>query len=124
MKHGGRKDVTKRSRDLRKSMSPTERRLWAVLKTSPGEHRFRKQHPCERFTLNFFCPARGLVVEVDGESHNRGDRPQRDIDRDVRTAELGFATLRIPAVEVLRNLEGVIRLVIATADERPLLFKS
>lgn len=124
MRFGGRKDVTQRSRALRKQMSPTEWRLWRVLKTSPGAHRFRKQHPCEEYTLDFFCAARGLVIEVDGESHNRGNRPACDVERDARLAELGLATLRIPAVEVSRNLEGVALHIVTTADERPLLFSA
>ena len=105
-------------------MSPAERRLWNVLKTSPGGHRCRKQHPCEAFTLDFFCPARGLVVEVDGEAHNRGDRPERDIRRDARVLELGYMTLRIPAIELLRDLEVVVRYIVQTADDRPLRFET
>ena len=95
-----------------------------MLKTSPGGHRFRKQHPCEQFTLDFFCPARGLIVEVDGEAHNRGNRPERDVRRDARTAELGFLTVWMPAVEVLRNLEGVVQRIVWEADQRTLLFRS
>jgi very-short-patch-repair endonuclease len=122
VKHGGREDTKRRSRALRKRMSPAERRLWNVLKTSPGGHRFRKQHPCEQFTLDFFCPVRTLVVEVDGESHSRGDRPALDALRDARCAELGFATLRVPAIELLRNLDGVLQHIIAVAESRPSSF--
>lgn len=105
-------------------MSPAERRLWNVLKTNPGGHRFRKQHPCEQFTLDFFCPARALVIEVDGESHNRGNRPALDVARDKRCAELGYATIRIPALELLKDLEAVVLHIIHAADQRPLLFGS
>ena len=124
MKHGGREDAKRRSRALRRNMSPAERRLWNVLKTSPGGHRFRKQHPFEEFTLDFFCPARGLVVEVDGEAYNRGDRPERDMRRDARILELGCLTLHIPAIELLRDLDAAVGYIVATANGRPLRFQS
>lgn len=82
MKHGHRRDVRDRSRALRKAMTPTERRLWRVLRGRPNDLRFRKQHPCGPYTLDFFCPAVGLVVEVDGENHARGTQPEHDARRD------------------------------------------
>ena len=119
MRHGGRPEVKKRSCKLRKAMSPTEIRLWNVLRRNRDFH-FRKQHSCGPFTLDFFCASRGLVVEVDGESHNRGDRPGRDVARDAWLREEGFLTLRIAAIEVLRNLEGVLTHILDIAAGRPL----
>ncbi|WP_419809755.1 endonuclease domain-containing protein [Sphingomonas sp.] len=115
MRHGGKAEVTKRSRDLRKVMSPTEVRLWNVLRRNRELH-VRKQHPCGAFTLDFFVASRGLVIEVDGESHNRGDRPERDIARDAWLASQGLTTLRIPAIEVLRNLDGVLTQILTAAS--------
>lgn len=119
MRHGGRDDVKRRSRTLRKAMSPTELRLWSVLRRD-REYHFRKQHSCDDFSLDFFCASRGLVVEVDGEHHNRGDRPQRDLAKDAWLAEQGFVTLRISAIEVLHNLEGVLTHILTAAADRPL----
>ena len=44
-----------------------------------------------------------LGIEVDGEAHDRGDRPQRDASRDAHLESMGFTMLRIPAREVLGN---------------------
>ena len=122
MKHGHRSDTKARSRALRKEMSPAERRLWSILKARPDGFRFRKQHPCGPYTLDFFCPSRALVVEVDGQAHGHGDRPARDEARDGWLAEQGLLTLRIPAIELVRDLDAVIRYIIATAESRPALF--
>ncbi len=100
-------------------MTVPELKLWNVLRERPGGFRFRKQHPLgENLSLDFFCHAARLCVEVDGEAHNRGDRPQRDDRRDALLASFGIETLRLTAVDVLRNLEGVVQAVVHRAAER------
>jgi very-short-patch-repair endonuclease len=89
-------------------MSPAERLLWWALKDRPRGFKFRKQCPQGPFSLDFACLEARVAIEVDGEGHDRGDRPQRDERRDRYLAQHGFATMRIPAAEVFRNLEGVV----------------
>jgi very-short-patch-repair endonuclease len=89
-------------------MSLPEVALWAVLRKQAQGFRWRRQHPAGRYVADFFCHAAQLVVEVDGEAHERGDAPTRDVSRDAWFAEQGILVLRIPAREVLRNLEGVV----------------
>ncbi len=89
-------------------MSLPEVLLWQQLRQRPGAFRFRKQFPLEHYSLDFACLEARLCVEVDGEAHDRGDRPERDESRDRRLKELGFVTMRIPAREVLGNMEGVL----------------
>ena len=101
-------ETVKRARKLRREMSLPEVLLWQQLRQRPGGFRFRKQCPQEWFVLDFACMEARLCVEVDGEAHDRGDRPDRDEKRDRRLRELGFVTMRIPAREVLGNMEGVV----------------
>ncbi|HEX9932941.1 MAG TPA: endonuclease domain-containing protein [Allosphingosinicella sp.] len=110
----------KRARQLRKEMSLPEVLLWMELQKRPGGHKFRKQVPQHPFTLDFACLKARLCIEVDGESHNRGSRPETDSMRDRVLAERGFRTMRLPAREVLNNLEGcVIAIVAACGDGGP-----
>ncbi len=101
-------------------MTPPERRLWRALRERPSDLRFRKQHPCGPYTLDFFCPGVGLVVEVDGEGHGRGTQPVHDARRDAWLSAQDFTVLRIPAIELLRDLDAVIRHIVATAGSLPL----
>jgi very-short-patch-repair endonuclease len=55
---------------------------------------------------------------VDGEAHGFGERPERDAARDSWLATQGVTTLRIPATEVLGNLEGVVAHIIANVEAR------
>ena len=64
--------------------------------------------------LDFFCPARRLAIEVDGEIHDRGNRPSRDEARDAWLVTQGVRVLRTPARDVLRDLDAVIRHIEAT----------
>ena len=116
----GPRSTIEQSRRLRKEMSPAEWRLWRALQTRPGGLKFRKQHPAGPFTADFFCHKASLVVEVDGQAHDRDDRPERDKWRDAWFVERRFKVLRIPAREVLINLDGVVAGIVArAADDRP-----
>jgi very-short-patch-repair endonuclease len=106
----------KRARALRKDMSLPEVLLWVQLQKRPGGHKFRKQVPQTPYTLDFACLKVRLCIEVDGEAHNRGDHPQKDKVRDRILAEQGFRTMRLPAYEVLNNMEGCIRTIVAECD--------
>jgi very-short-patch-repair endonuclease len=101
-------DTVHRARRLRKTMSLPEVLLWKQLKLRPSGFKFRKQHPAGFYVLDFFCVEVKLAIEVDGEAHNRGDQPAFDEARDRQLHAHGIATLRVPAVEVLNNLEGVL----------------
>ncbi|HEX2765007.1 MAG TPA: DUF559 domain-containing protein [Allosphingosinicella sp.] len=98
----------RRARELRRSMSLPEVLLWQELRRQQTGFRWRKQHPAGPYDLDFYCHAAKLCVEVDGEGHDRGDRPHRDLRRDRWLEAQGIITLRVPAVEVLNNLEGVL----------------
>ena len=115
----GPKETIKRARKLRRDMSLPEVLLWRELRKRPGGMKFRKQHPAGPYAADFFCHEARLVVEIDGDAHDRGDRPERDAARDAWFAERRFAVMRIPAREVLGNLEGVIRGIVAGAVENP-----
>ncbi|WP_375427608.1 endonuclease domain-containing protein [uncultured Sphingomonas sp.] len=106
----------RRARRLRREMSLPEILLWRELRRH--ELRFRKQHPAGPYTLDFFCAPARLVIEVDGEAHGRGDRPERDAVRDAWLRARGVDVLRVPASAVLRDLDAVVRYVIAEAGAR------
>ena len=111
------KDV-KQARADRKKMSLPEVLLWQALRKGPGGFKFRRQNPQLGYRLDFACLEARLAVEVDSEAHSRGNRPARDAVRDRRLAEIGFSTLRIPAIEILKDLDFVITGIVATCRER------
>ncbi len=59
------------AKKLRANTTPHERILWRALKELPieGTH-FRRQAPIGPYVVDFFCPAKRLIVELDGGHHN------------------------------------------------------
>jgi very-short-patch-repair endonuclease len=96
--------LRQRARAMRNNPTEPEKRLWMALRSSRFEgFKFRRQDVIGFRIVDFFCPARGVVVEVDGHTHDA------DIDaaRDARLLrEVGFVTLRFTNDDVMRNLEG------------------
>jgi very-short-patch-repair endonuclease len=105
---------TRLARQLRRKATDAEQRLWFALRDAHFSWRFRRQHPIGKFVADFACPARKLVVELDGGQH--ADRVNEDA---IRTAELGrygYRVLRFWNNDVLTNTDGVLQ-VIGTALE-------
>ena len=67
------------ARRLRRNMTPAEQKLWGALRNRQLDGlKFRPQHPMGAFILDFWCPARKLVVEVDGGVHKNPQFAIRD----------------------------------------------
>jgi very-short-patch-repair endonuclease len=94
-------------------MSPPEAALWRVLRIRPDGIKFRRQHPVGPFVVDFYCPSAKLVVEIDGEVHDMGDKPERDEDRDRWLEEYGFRVLRIPARDLAGDIEPTVRMILS-----------
>jgi very-short-patch-repair endonuclease len=62
-------------------MSLPEVLLWRELRKRAAGVRFRRQHAIGAYVADFYCPEAKLVVEIDGISHDMGDRPERDEQR-------------------------------------------
>ncbi len=92
--------------------------LWQALRKQPNRLKFRRQHASGVYILDFFCSDARLAIEVDGEAHNWGDRPQRDKARDAWLRAAGVETLRIPATELLKDADAVFRWIFAEAEAR------
>ena len=58
-----------------------------------------------------------LAVEIDGMSHDLGDRPQRDASRDARLKARGLTVMRIAALEAMRDADEVAEAIVRTATE-------
>jgi very-short-patch-repair endonuclease len=100
------------ARQLRKSMTPQEVKLWVQLRALRQQgHHFRRQVPKGRYILDFACLRSGLIIEVDGAQHGFDANTLRDTRRDRYLAERGFRTLRFWNNEIDENLDGVIETI-------------
>jgi len=107
-----------RAKSLRQAMSLPEVLLWNALRDQTNGLKFRRQHPSGPYVADFYCHQARMIVEVDGEAHNRGDAPQSDAIRDAWFAERGIHVLRIPAIAILNDLDTAVAGVKVMAKER------
>jgi very-short-patch-repair endonuclease len=110
--------VVARAKALRRAMTLPDILLWDVLRGRGAGPRFRHQHSAGPYVLDFYCPESALCIEVDGKAHDMGANPQRDGTRDAWLGLRGIKTVRIPAAEILRDLEPVIILIQQECDAR------
>jgi very-short-patch-repair endonuclease len=109
--------TTIRARALRNGDSAAERAMWAVLKGRQlAGYKFTRQLPIGPYFADFVCPARGLVLEIDGSQHQ--ERASFDRARDEYMINAGYAVFRVPAGTVLSNREGVCDSLLAVLDGR------
>jgi very-short-patch-repair endonuclease len=98
-------------------MSLPEVLLWQALRQRPNGLKFRRQFPTNRITTDFACLSHRLIIEVDGEGHGFGDQPRRDVARDTLLRRDGFRVVRVAARNVLKDMDGVLRWIVATCGE-------
>ena len=102
-------------------MTPAEEKLWDRLRNRNfNKLKFRRQHPIDRYIVDFICMEIKLVVEVDGEIHN--NLKQKEYDRE-RTKDLegyGLRVIRFSNEEVLDGVFKVLKDIGKFIDEHDL----
>jgi primosomal protein N' len=106
--------------ELRTDLTPAEQKLWSYLKNKQIDgFRFRRQHPIERFIVDFYCAEANLVIEVDGEVHQYTQ--EEDALRQETLESLGLKVIRFTNDEVFNQLDSVInRIRLSLYQEVPI----
>jgi very-short-patch-repair endonuclease len=113
------KKTINNARNLRRALSLPEARLWSRLRQRvAGKPVFRRQHPIGPYVLDFYCAKARLAVEIDGISHDMGDRPQRDLRRDAWLGARGVTVVRIAANELTRSVDDAAEAIVRMAAEK------
>ncbi|TIP80041.1 MAG: endonuclease domain-containing protein [Mesorhizobium sp.] len=102
------------AKSMRKAMTDAELKLWNELRA----HRlmglgFRRQFPIAGFIVDFACPDKKLVVEVDGSQH--ADADAGDEARKKRLERDGWTILRFWNDDVIRDIDNVCQHIVIVA---------
>ncbi|WP_061023479.1 endonuclease domain-containing protein [Bradyrhizobium sp. CCH5-F6] len=101
-----------RARRLRESQTSAEARLWQALRNRQlARWKFRRQHPIDRYIVDFVTLDGKLIVEVDGVTHSSPAEVERDKVRTEVLKACGFLVVRVSNTDVYENLEGVLELI-------------
>ncbi len=98
------------ARRLRRTMTDAERILWSKLRNRQLENqKFRRQHRLGPYVLDFYCPSKRLVIEVDGGQHYTHKGKLRDEKREEYLTKCGLIILRYSDKDILTNLNIVLQ---------------
>jgi len=103
-----------RAIELRKELTPAERKLWAVIRNDQLGVNFRRQHAIGNYIPDFVCIEKKLIIELDGSQHL--EQEEYDEERTKYLESLGYKVIRFWNNDVMKNIESVI-LAITNAIE-------
>ncbi len=104
-------------RELRQESTEAEKLLWEELRNRKLIGlKFRRQHPLDKFIVDFYCNEKKLVVELDGAVHNEKINKEYDEARTAMLAGLNIIVLRFKNEDVTNNLKEVLKKISDTAD--------
>ena len=102
------KSLSGRARALRKAGVLSEVIFWKYVKNDTfWTIGFDRQRVIGNFIVDFYCKDLGLVIEIDGASHN--DKEQYDAMREEFLIGLGLVVYRISDYRVKNDLDNVLR---------------
>lgn len=103
-----------RAKQLRQNLTPSEQLVWSILRDRRlGGLKFRRQVPVGPYIADFLCHKAGLIVELDGESHDY--RVEDDAER-TRYLELHrLSVFRVQNADVFSDLEAVAHAILRAA---------
>jgi adenine-specific DNA-methyltransferase len=108
--------VRNRARTLRRQQTDVETKLWMRLRDRQiCGAKFRRQHPIGPYIVDFCCPDRGLIVELDGGQHAE----QTAADQ-VRTRFLeadGYRVVRYWNHQVLEQMDSILAEIVRLLDD-------
>jgi very-short-patch-repair endonuclease len=94
-----------RAKESRREMTPAEKKLWyEFLRNVPVK--FRRQRPAGWYILDFYCPEKKLVIEVDGGQHYKTEGLEYDTTRTAYLESCGLNVIRFANKDVMTNLEA------------------
>jgi len=109
------RDTGERARSLRKTQPVSEGLLWSVLRARQlCGLKFRRQHPIEPWIVDFACPEKMLVVEIDGDYHDY--IVENDLKRQEHLVAMGWKVIRFTDKDVEEDADAVARAIARELD--------
>ena len=94
------------AKNLRKNMTPWERKLWyEYLQYYPL--RFQRQKAVGEYIVDFYCAKARLVIELDGGGHYEVIQTQKDTLRTENLEQMNLRVVRICNQDIDNNFRGV-----------------
>jgi very-short-patch-repair endonuclease len=99
---------TERARSLRKKATWAEKLVWSWLRDRRfSDYKFRRNFPCGKYFLDFFCHEAHLSIELDGGGHGFPGQRLHDNARKRYLASVGIKELRFWNYRLRREKDAI-----------------
>jgi very-short-patch-repair endonuclease len=109
--------IIRHAREMRHPQTPAEATLWQHLRNRNLEFKFRRQHPVERFIIDFYCAEVKLCIEIDGDSHLEQEQQEYDLSRTEFLESVGYSVIRFTNNDVRYNINAVTQEILDICSE-------
>ena len=94
------------ARQLRKNMTPQERKLWYLfLRSYPVK--FKRQCPIGNYIVDFYCDKAKLIVEIDGSQHYTPEGHTKDLERSIYLERMYNKIIRFTNTQIDKEFYSV-----------------
>lgn len=105
-------ETLSRAKELRQNQTDAESFVWYYLKNKQLDgYKFRRQHPIDKYIVDFICLEAKLIIELDGGQHGEKDKVEYDANRTKFLEEAGYKVLRFWNNEAFDNISGILDFV-------------
>lgn len=111
--------LKRRPRSARPDGADAGQKLWSLLRRRQlAGLQFRRHKPLGTYTVDFYCAAARLVVEVDAGQRFLTDALSSGQRRDAALRRVGLEVLRFDNLEVLKETDAVLERIRSVAQRR------
>ncbi len=103
-------------------MTPQEIFLWKYLKGNNLGFKFQRQYGMGKYIVDFYCPNKKFVIEIDGIQHNDNRDREYDEERTKYLESLNCKVLRFWNNEINTNMDGVLESIRRELNHITLVF--
>lgn len=102
------------AKEHRKNPTDAEWIIWQRLRAKQIGYKFRRQHPIDKYIVDFVCIEKKLVIEIDGKMHD--NQKEEDESRTDKLNQKGFKVIRFANEEVIINTDNVVSKIKSELD--------
>ena len=105
------------AKHMRSNMTKEENKLWYYLRAKRFyDYKFKRQVLIGNYIVDFLCPEKKLIIELDGGQHNEIDAINYDNERTKFLSSLGYKVIRFWNNEVWDNFDGVCEVILKSLE--------
>ena len=99
----------KHAKEMRSNMTTAEAEMWYRLRAKRFFGlKFKRQVPIGNYIVDFLCPEKMVIIELDGGQHNENQNITKDNERTEYLTSLGYTVIRYWNNDVQTNIDSVL----------------